>query len=164
MAIADLFQQRVTDQSAAVAQPAQRLQGGVRLGVHDASRVEWSFSVPLPEDRPVHYKLCMRMQIPSIVRQEPWEQLQSFTRLDGPLLTEQRGAPVTVDALRRGALALVAKLSRASDSFNRYCRLAVNAKDVMTAGALEESLAIGLDAAQRTLDARRSRFTATVDT
>lgn len=164
MAIADSFHPRVTDRAT---QPAQRLlqagTAGVRLGVHDASRVEWSFSVPLPENAPLRYKLCVRMQIPSIVRQEPWEQLQTFTRLDGPLLTEQRGAPITVDALRRGALALVAKLSRASDAFNRYCRLAVNAREVMTAGELEEALLVGLEAAERTLEDGRRRFAVKVE-
>jgi hypothetical protein len=125
--------------------------------------VEWSFSVPLPEDGPLEYKLRVKMQIPSIVRQAPWEQLQSFTRLDGPMLMTPRGEQITIDALRRGALALVAKLSRARDSFSRHCRIAAGSRDVMTGGDVEETLLVWIDAAERVITDGRTRFAVKVE-
>ena len=142
--------------------PAQSVPRGVRVGVHDASRVEWSFSVPLPEDRPLSYKLRVRMQIPSIVRQAPWEQLQSFTRLDGPMLTSACGAAITIDSLRRGALAIVAKLSRANDAFARHCRLVHNQRARASVSDVEETLSVWLEAAERIVTDGRERFAVAV--
>ena len=63
----------------------------VRVGVHDASRVEWSVSVPLPEDRPFKYTIRVELRIPNntFVQHTPWGQMQSFTRLDGPATAVQ---------------------------------------------------------------------------
>src|SRR5690242_9850091 len=99
----------------------------VRVAVHDASRVEWSLSLPLPDEKPVEYSLDVSIEIPNntFVRHSPWEQLQGFTRLDGPAIT-QAGDVVTIDHLRRGALAMASQLARASDGFSRHCRLAAS--------------------------------------
>src|SRR5699024_8850785 len=95
-----------------------------RGAVHDASRVEWSVSLPLPDEKPGAYALDVSIEIPSntFVRHSPWEQLQGYTRLDGPAIT-QAGDVVTIDLLRRGALAMASQLARASDGFSRHCRL-----------------------------------------
>src|ERR1700761_9161977 len=87
----------------------QAPRGSVRVGVHDASRVEWSLSVPLPEDAPLQYSFEVEMSIPALVRQSPWEQLQSFTRLDGPALSALRADAPTIDMLRRAAVAIANK-------------------------------------------------------
>ena len=46
----------------------------VRLEIHDASRVEWSVSVPLPEDAPLKYAIEVELEIPSnaFARHTPW--------------------------------------------------------------------------------------------
>src|SRR5437867_2369304 len=58
----------------------------VRVGIHNASRLEWSVSVPLPEAKPINYSIDVELDIPSnaFARHAPWDQLQAFTRLDGP--------------------------------------------------------------------------------
>src|SRR5262245_46192044 len=100
----------------------------VRIGVHDASRIEWSVSLPLPEGRSaLPYSLRVDIQIPhnAFVRHTPWDQMQTFTRLDGPAMTAAAPSDVvTIDQLRRGALAMASQLARASDGFARHCLLA----------------------------------------
>ena len=121
----------------------------VRVGIHDASRLEWSVSVPLPEDKPLQYSIDVELDIPSnaFARHAPWDQLQSFTRLDGPAETIRVGDVVTIDALRRGAVALANRLARASDGFARHCRLASSLLQQSPPHDLEESLAIWIDGA-----------------
>src|SRR5688572_26592060 len=102
MAIVEL-----TQEAFAAAEAASEGAARVRVAVHDASRLEWSLSVPLPEEgeTPVPYTLRVAIQIPqnAFVRHVPWDQMQSFTRLDGPAVSAV-GDLVTIDALRRGAL------------------------------------------------------------
>lgn len=100
--------------------------GVVRVGVHDASRLEWSVSVPLPERGELEYAIEVEIAIPSnaFAPHEPWSQMQAFTRLDGPALLTGGEGGVTIDALRRGALAFAGRLSRTGDDFARHCRLA----------------------------------------
>src|SRR5689334_699762 len=75
--------------------------GLVRVGVHDASRVEWSVSIPLPppNESPLHYTINVELQIPSnaFARHSPWDQMQSFTRLDGPALHAPVKDVVSID-------------------------------------------------------------------
>src|SRR3954452_7073564 len=120
MAIADL-----TEEAFVAHEAANEGAGRVRVAVHDASRIEWSLSVPLPKDVPLDYALRVEMQIPSntFVRHTPWDQMQAFTRLDGPAVAAH-GDAVSIDQLRRGALAMASQLARASDGFARHCRLA----------------------------------------
>ncbi|MEO6420579.1 MAG: hypothetical protein ABIP39_14290, partial [Polyangiaceae bacterium] len=100
----------------------------VRLGIHDASRLEWSVSIPLPEKAPLGYSINVDLDIPSnaFANHAPWDQLQSFTRLDGPAEAINAGETVSIDSLRRGAVTLANRLSRASDGFARHCRLATS--------------------------------------
>ncbi|MFO0667096.1 MAG: hypothetical protein U0174_24300 [Polyangiaceae bacterium] len=108
--------------------PASRSNRGgsrVRLGIHDASRIEWSVSLALPVKDAVRYDLEVELQIPSnaFVRHSPWDQLQSFTRLDSP---EGPGdsAVATIDTLRKEAVAIAHRLTRLHESLARYCRAA----------------------------------------
>jgi hypothetical protein len=140
----------------AVELPGQALsardEGGaaVRLAVHDASRLEWSLSVPLPRKGPLTYALRVELRIPSnsFVRHAPWEQMQSFTRLDGAAM-QLSGDALSIDQLRRGALGMAAKLSRASEGFSRHCRLAGSLFAKAPHDDLKEVLEIWLQAALR---------------
>ncbi|MBX3185649.1 MAG: hypothetical protein KF819_01485 [Labilithrix sp.] len=135
-------------------------QGRVRVGVHDASRLEWSLSVPLPTEAPLDYSLHVEIQIPTntFVRHTPWDQMQAFTRLDGPALA-QTGDAVSIDQLRRGALAMANQLARASDGFARHCRLAGSLFATAAHSELEDALTIWIEAAVRISLEARSKLT-----
>jgi len=157
MAIAEL-----TEEAYVAAEAATEGAGRVRVAVHDASRIEWSLSVPLPTDAPLEYSLRVEMQIPqnTFVRHAPWDQMQAFTRLDGA--THGRvvghGDAVSIDELRRGALALASQLSRASDGFARHCRLAGSLFATAAHSELEDALTIWIEAAVRLSAEARDRL------
>lgn len=134
--------------------------GTVRVAVHDTSRLEWNLSLPLPDDKPSSYSLRVEMQIPqnAFVRHVPWDQMQAFTRLDGPAIAAV-GDDVTIDALRRGALAMANQLARASDGFQRHCRLAASLFATALHSELEEALTIWVEAAVRIAEESRERLT-----
>src|SRR4029077_11542683 len=100
MAIAEL-----TQEAFAASEAAAEGAGRVRVGVHDASRLEWSLSVPLPEpgSAPASCGLLFELHIPANAfgRHVPWDEKQAFTRLYGPAYAAV-GDVVTIDALRRG--------------------------------------------------------------
>ncbi|MBL8612289.1 MAG: hypothetical protein JNL38_33415 [Myxococcales bacterium] len=131
----------------------------VRVGVHDASRVEWSVSVPLPEGKPLKYTIRVELRIPNntFVQHAPWGQLQSFTRLDGPAMSAVRDDEVSIDALRRGAVAFATRLGRASDGFGRHCRLAASLFSATPDLDLAETLLVWLTAAERMVAEARER-------
>jgi hypothetical protein len=120
----------------------------VRLDVHDASRLEWSVSIPMPESGSAAYAIDVELEIAANVfaQHAPWDQLQSWTRLDGPADAVRVDAVPSIDALRRGAIAFANKLARASEGFSRHCRLA---GAVSAAAFTAESLREGLDAVAR---------------
>lgn len=158
MAIAELTQEvfAATDAAADGADA-----GRVRVGVHDASRLEWSLSIPLPEPKKgsARYSLRVEMHVPqnAYVRHSPWDQMQSFTRLDGPAYAAV-GDVVTIDALRRGALTMANQLARASDGFQRHCRLAASLFATMPHSELEDALTIWIEAAVRIAEEARARL------
>ena len=155
MAIAEL-----THQTFAASEAAQEA-GKVRVGIHDASRVEWSLSLPLPSATAQSYSLKVEIRIPhnAFVRHVPWDQMQAFTRLDGPAHAPDAGDIATIDELRRGALATAHQLSRASKAFQRHCRLAVSLFATAPHSELEDALAIWIDAAVGIADEARQRLT-----
>jgi hypothetical protein len=132
----------------------------VRLDVHDASRLEWSVSVPLPEKRPTRYRIDFQAEIPANVfaHHAPWDQLQSWTRLDGAAETDLGNAVVTIDALRRGAVAFAHKLARASDGFTRHCRLAAALFVVSPKNDLVDGLELWLAVATTAIQEARERL------
>src|SRR6476619_1735307 len=71
----------------------------VRLEIHDASRLAWSVSIPLPGESAFQYVINVELEIPpnAFARHTPWDQLQSFTRLDGPKETTFSSDPVSID-------------------------------------------------------------------
>lgn len=133
----------------------------VRLDVHDASRLEWSVSIPLPEDGIAPYGIEVELEIPANVfaRHLPWDQLQSWTRLDAAADPPHAGQAPSVDALRRGALAYAHRIARGSEGFARHCRLAgAPWATALAAGPLVEGLGQWLAFAAATLHEGRSRL------
>lgn len=155
MAIAAL-----TEEAYVAHEAAHEAAGRVRVVVHDASRIEWSLSVPLPRDGPLDYSLRVEMQIPSnsFVRHAPWDQMQAFTRLDGPAVAAH-GDVMSIDELRRGALAMASQLARANDGFARHCRLAGSLFATAPHAELEDALRIWIEAAVRISLEARARLT-----
>ena len=129
----------------------------VRLEVHDASRLEWSVSIPLPANRRLAYAIEVELEIPAnaFAPHAPWDQLQSFTRLDGAQVTSGGSDPISIDGVRRHALAVAQKLARASDGFSRHCLLAGSLFAVAPPRALAEGLILWLDAARATAEEAR---------
>jgi hypothetical protein len=100
-------------------------EGAVSIGIHDASRFEWTVSIPLPPHGKLAYSVEVELELPTnaVARSSPWEQLQTFTRLDDG----SRPAPsegTTIDALRRGAVSLERMLARAAAGFARHAAMA----------------------------------------
>lgn len=157
MAIAELTEPLVTEAPSA-------LEGQVRVAVHDASRLEWSLSIPLPEDAPLEYTLDVEIQIPqnAFVRHTPWDQMQAFTRLDGPAFAVAEDV-MSIDHLRRGALAMANQLARAADGFARHCRLAGSLFATAPHSELEEALLIWVDAGLRVASDAREHLVAPSD-
>lgn len=71
---------------------------GLRLGVHDLSRLEWTVSVPIPTAGKLKYEVELEADLPAAmyVPHNSWDQLQAYTRLQSPL--EENG-PETIDCL-----------------------------------------------------------------
>jgi hypothetical protein len=132
----------------------------VRLEVHDASRLEWSVAVPLPADKPEKYAIELELEIPINVfaHHTPWDQLQSWTRLDGPAERIRPGDAVTIDELRRGAVAFAGRLARSSEGFSRHCRLAGALFAPGPATELEDGLDLWLGAAIATVEEARDEM------
>src|ERR1700690_1879791 len=97
MASTDLFYSRVAEREAEL-----QLDAELRLGVHDASRVEWILSLPLPRSLERDYSAEVSIEIPSnlFAKHAPWDQLQELARLDGPEDSPAFDAS-SIDGLRR---------------------------------------------------------------
>ncbi len=130
----------------------------VRMDIHDASRLEWSVSLPMPESRTRKYTIAVEMDIPSnaFARHSPWDQLQSFTRLDGGESFRFDNEVLTIDALRRNALAVAAQMARVGERFGRQCVIAASLFSRLPSRDLERILVTAIDdAAAIAEDARR---------
>ncbi|MFL5400679.1 MAG: hypothetical protein ACJ79P_22500, partial [Myxococcales bacterium] len=133
----------------------------LRLLLHDSSRFEWTLSVPLPQARAIPYELSVQLEVPTgaVGRQNPWEQLQTFSRLDGPTGVAS-SRDVTVDALRRGAVTVTQMLARARDGFARHCQalLGGNAAAQEFEGGGKAFLLVWLEAALRAVNDTREKL------
>jgi hypothetical protein len=131
----------------------------IHLRIHDASRIEWIIGVPLPRDRSLPYRIDVELEVPAGAagRDAPWEQLQTFTRLDGPAQISS-STDVTIDALRRGAVTVTRMLARAREGFARHCGSATTGP--MPSGLEGEPfLTVWLDAALRAVRDAREKLT-----
>jgi hypothetical protein len=126
----------------------------IGLGIRDASRFEWSVTLPLPEHGHLTYELDCRFELPwTGSRRSPWDQLQGLTRLEGPS-TISTSEDTTIDALRQRVLALATLLQRTRAGFARHCR-SLAAGELLAELSLHDFLTIWLDAALAALaDAR----------
>ena len=133
-----------------------------RIDVHDASRLEWTLAVPLPERGSIKYTLDVELEIPTNVfaPHTAWDQLQSWTRLDGPALTVGQGDEVTIDALRRGAISFAHRLAYTHDGFARHCVLAGALSAPLPQADLETTLSSWLAVVETTMDDARGRLVA----
>ncbi len=159
MATLDLSSEFPPDAGAAAR--AERVEPSpVRVAVHDASRVEWSVSLPLPERRAGAFTIEVRLKVPENAYAEhlPWQQLQHFTRLDGPQWSGAEDLQ-SIDELRRGVLALANKLARASETFARQCRLASSLFATAPHSELEGALLVVIEGAEQLVERGRARLT-----
>jgi hypothetical protein len=132
----------------------------LRSRIHDLSRFEWSVGVPLPAEHVRAYDVLVELEVPTnaAVRQNPWDQLQTLSRLDGPRAPVMSEEP-TIEKLRRGAVGLAHMLSRARDGFVRHCRVAPTTPDVLLGTEGPSFLTVWLDAALRAVQEARDRLT-----
>jgi hypothetical protein len=133
---------------------------GVRVDVHDASRLEWSVAVPLPGKHPRLYFIEVEMEIPSnsFANHTPWDQMQSFTRLDGAELLSFDADAASIDALRRGTVALANKMARASEGFARHCLVAASLFTRVPHAHLEDELSVWLEGANAMAEEARAKL------
>ncbi len=143
-------------------------EGEIRLAIHDASRIEWSFAVPIPSGvngtgagaKPKPYTMTAELLVPSntFVPHSPWEQLQVYTRLDGAASGADGGADrhlPSVDAIRRETVARASALGDTSRTFARHCRLAASLFAMAPHSELESCLREALAAAQELSEGTR---------
>ena len=119
----------------------------------------------MPEHGHTSYSINVEFEIPANIfaRHLPWDQLQSWTRLDGSVQAPRAGEALSIDALRRGAIGLAHKLARAGEGFSRHCRLAGSMSVVpLTPASLEDGLALWLSFARHTAWAAREGLAADV--
>jgi hypothetical protein len=99
----------------------------LRLGVHDASRIEWAISVPLP--RPPagerEYEVEYTVEVPANLYSvhNVWDHKQTFTRLtspseEGPISVDRRD----MDELRRDTLGVAHRIKMLRKSFELACK------------------------------------------
>jgi hypothetical protein len=121
----------------------------LRLAVHDVTRVEWSASIQLPLSVADEYTLTFELEVPAsaFARHAPWNQLQTFARLDGPLegrAADGCGKKTTLDGIRSAAVAFSDALLRALDAFKETASLAVTGEDELFA-AIDRIVAVATD-------------------
>jgi hypothetical protein len=129
----------------------------IGLAIHDASHLEWSVTLPLVALRTRAYEIAIEIEVPAniFVPHRPWDQLQSFSRLDGP--DDGASHEASIEALRRSVVALTAKLTRAAEGFARHCRAVADPAEAPAADELSRTLLLWLDVALRSAADARGR-------
>src|ERR1019366_4851931 len=119
----------------------------IRVRIHDASRFEWTTVIALPDHGGRPYTIEVEFELPANAASwsTPWEQLQTFTRLDGASGVLP-SADATIDTLRRATVATTQLFRQARQGFERHCRSAAGGKDAMEEGHTQ---GISHDLAQR---------------
>lgn len=130
----------------------------MHVDVHDASRLGWNISVPVPETERGSYELSLELEMPttSLGAFDAWAGLQSFARLDGAALAEPTLLK-TKEAYRREVVAASFRLLRPRTGFGRHCTL-------VRAGDRDEehspALLLWIEAARETLKVAREELLA----
>jgi hypothetical protein len=137
------------------ARPAAAL---AQVAVHDASSFEWRVSVPLRSQAAAHYSIEAEFEIPALATsvRSPWEQLYSFSRLEGPDASTLGDG--SVDRLRRQVVGLTQMLGRAREGFDRHCKAICEAAPAEA----EPGLTMWLDAALTALGKGRAGLTVAI--
>jgi hypothetical protein len=132
----------------------------IRVRIHDTSRFEWTTVIPLPEHGKRSYAIEVEFELPANAASwtTPWEQLQTFTRLDGANAVLPSD-DATIDTLHRAALSLTQQLRHAGQGFERHCRAAAQGADAVEQGHTRAFLTIWLNAALRLARAARTKLT-----
>jgi hypothetical protein len=96
----------------------------VDVAVHDASRLGWQVTVPLPEAKRMPYTFELEVEVPTnlVGMMDPWAALQSNARLDG-IPEDGRAREQSVEAFRRSVVAVSGRLARAREGFIRHSTL-----------------------------------------
>jgi hypothetical protein len=145
-------------EEAALAEIHGGAERALSVSIHDASRLEWNVSIPLPDRHALDYLIEVELEVPTneAARRAPWEQLQSFTRLSGATAAASSDDS-TVDALRRSAVTLTHMLERAREGFARHARAGALVEERSVGG--RDFLTIWLDAALRSVQETRKKIT-----
>lgn len=134
----------------------------IRVRIHDASRFEWTTMIPLPEHGTRHYRIEVDFELPTnaVSWTTPWEQLQTFTRLDGAsgVLPSH---DATTDTLKRAALSLTQVLQQSRQGFERHCRAAAEVADAVAEGPTPAFLTVWLSTALGVARDTRRKLTQT---
>ena len=100
----------------------------LRLAVHDASRLEWICSIPLPETTKTEkFSFEFELEVPAHLfsQHDYWKNLQYYSRLESPTESgEAKRALSHPDQLRELALASAHRIKSAKQDFVRDCLLA----------------------------------------
>jgi hypothetical protein len=132
----------------------------IRVRIHDASRLEWTTVIPLPDHGKRPYTIEVELELPTnaLSLTTPWEQLQTFTCLDGASAVLPSD-DATIDTLRRAAVSLTQQLRHAGQGFERHCRAAAEGAEAVEEGHTRAFLTIWLDAALRLARETRTKLT-----
>jgi hypothetical protein len=97
----------------------------IEVGVHDASRLAWNVTIPLPATgRSSRHAFELELEVPTNLAgiRDPWGALQSYARLDGGA-EWGNGSETSVESFRRAVATVAGRLARARDGFARHCTL-----------------------------------------
>lgn len=136
-------------------------EGAVSIGIHDATRFEWAAQIPLPAHGKLAYSIEVELEVPTnaVVRRSPWEQMQTFTRLDEACCQPALGGAATIDALRRGAVSLQRMLARAAIGFARHAAMGARREAEDAEGDPYGFLVVWLETALLAVAETRQRLT-----
>jgi hypothetical protein len=128
--------------------------------VHDASRLEWVLSIPLPlAEAGGRYELDLTVELPHNIyaAQDEWAHLQALTRLESPEQLDPRHAGD--EAIRRAALAVAHLLKRTHERIAKDCLLANSLwTTVPPSERVIQGLVAAIDDALSQTDRARARF------
>lgn len=97
----------------------------LKIEAHDASRVEWSIYIPLPQGAAHNEaEVALSLEFPETIYapHDGWDQLQILARLSSPDAEDGRGvldAALDVDGVRRAALGFARRLKLLRESIPR---------------------------------------------
>ena len=150
-----------TDAAAKIQGPGEDEDISVEVGIHDASQFEWRVGLPIPRRGRLKYSVDAEFELPSsaVTSRSPWDQLQGFSRLEGPPTPAgPDGAVVSAESIGRQVLGLQQMLRRAREGVLRHCRLISDSEDKVKSGNTAQFLTSWLAAARKTFQSARQEL------